>query len=85
MAEWQELSDFAKGIIIGAGLWVVLLIFVAVRGIYLIFSMQDIGQNMFYIFSDSLGIFGIIVYGLFLVAVFGLIGWFFGRITGERV
>lgn len=81
----NELTYFAKGLITGVFMWLLLLIFVVVRGLYLMITMQDIGQEMFYVFSDSMGVLGVIVYGVFLIVAFGIIGWVYGRVVGERV
>lgn len=85
MPKRDELTCFAKGLISGVFAWLLLLVFVVVRGLYLMINMQDIGQEMFYVFSDSMGVLGVVIYGIFLIVVFGIIGWVYGRVVGEEV
>ncbi len=83
--EWDDLTYLGKGFISGFIFWLIVVILVGVRSLYLNMNLGKMKPEVFYVFNGSLGFFGILIVGVFLVVSFGIIGWLYGRITGENV
>lgn len=82
---WYNLTYFGKGVVLGVVFWLISAVLVAVRGLYLNFNLEKLKPSSFYVFNGVLGLFGVILVGVFLIVCFGIIGWLYGRVIGEQV
>lgn len=83
--EWNDLTYFGKGFMSGFIFWLVIVILVAIRGLYLNMNLGKMKPELFYVFNGTLGFFGVVIVGVFLIVCFGIIGWLYGRVVGEEV
>lgn len=82
----EDLTYFGKGLIIGFVSWIMLVVIILVEIFYLSLNTYRMNPSIFYVFDKGGFTFLQVIYiGLFLIVVFGAIGWLYGRIVGESV
>lgn len=82
---WDNLTYFGRGVVLGMVFWLIVVILVGVRGLYLNMNLGKMKPELFYVFNGTLGFSGVILVGVFLIVCFGIIGWLYGRVVGEVV